>query len=46
MKRYYRKNAAIAASFAYLAANRDELVPRKPLPRAQGGGRGTTNQQQ
>ncbi|CAN5492676.1 hypothetical protein BH23ACI1_BH23ACI1_27670 [soil metagenome] len=41
-----RKNAVIAASFAYLAANRDQLVPRKPLPRAQGGGRGTTNQQQ
>lgn len=26
------KNATIAASFAYLAANRDEKLPRKPLP--------------
>jgi carboxypeptidase Q len=40
-----RKNAVIAAAFAYLAANRDQLLPRKPLPAAQGGGRGTTNQQ-
>jgi hypothetical protein len=27
------RNATIAASFAYLAANRDEKLPRKPLPR-------------
>ncbi len=27
-----RKNATIAAAFAYLAANRDEKLPRKPLP--------------
>jgi carboxypeptidase Q len=40
-----RKNAVIAAAFAYLAANRDQLLPRKPLPSPQGGGRGTTNQQ-
>jgi hypothetical protein len=33
------KNATIAASFAYLAANRDERLPRKPLPA--GAGRGT-----
>ena len=33
------KNATIAASFAYLAANRDEKLPRKPLPGA-GAGRG------
>jgi carboxypeptidase Q len=26
------KNATIAATFAYLAANRDEKLPRKPLP--------------
>ena len=26
------KNATIAAAFAYLAANRDELLPRSPLP--------------
>jgi len=26
------KNAQIVASFVYLAANRDELLPRKPLP--------------
>lgn len=26
------KNATIAAAFAYLTANRDEMLPRKPLP--------------
>src|SRR5947207_325030 len=26
------KNAVIVASFVYLAANRDEKLPRKPLP--------------
>ena len=38
-----RKNAVIVASFVYLAANRDQLLPRKPLPAPQpaGGGRGT-----
>lgn len=35
-----RKNAVIVASFVYHAANRDALLPRKPLPRVQGG-RGT-----
>jgi carboxypeptidase Q len=35
-----RKNAVIVATFVYHAANRDALLPRKPLPRAQGG-RGT-----
>jgi hypothetical protein len=30
-----RKNATIAAAFAYLAANREELLPRKPRPPAQ-----------
>ncbi len=34
------KNATIAAGFAYLAANRDEKLPRKPLP-APIAGRGT-----
>jgi hypothetical protein len=34
------KNATIAASFAYLAANRDERLPRKPMP-VPGAGRGT-----
>jgi hypothetical protein len=38
------KNATIAASFAYLAANRDELLPRKPLPASAGAGRGTGGQ--
>jgi carboxypeptidase Q len=33
------KNATIAAAFAYLTANRDEKLPRKPLP-ATGAGRG------
>ena len=37
-----RKNAVIVASFVYLAANRDQALPRKPLPKpAPGGGRGT-----
>ena len=27
------KNAVIIASFVYHAANRDELLPRKPLPK-------------
>jgi hypothetical protein len=31
-----RKNATIAAAFAFLAANRDQLLPRKP-PAAAGG---------
>jgi hypothetical protein len=35
-----RKNAVIVASFVYHAANREQLLPRKPLPRA-AGGRGT-----
>jgi hypothetical protein len=34
------KNATIAASFAFLAANRDERLPRKPAPQAVAG-RGT-----
>ncbi len=36
-----RKNAVIVAAFAYHAANREEKLPRKPLPPAAGGGRGT-----
>lgn len=35
-----RKNAVIVAAFVYHAANRDALLPRKPLPRP-AGGRGT-----
>ena len=35
------KNATIAAAFAYLTANRDEKLPRNPLP-ATATGRGTT----
>jgi len=37
-----RKNATIAAIFAYLTANRDDLLPRKPatVPGAGRGGRG------
>jgi hypothetical protein len=38
-----RKNAVIVASFVYHTANREERLPRKPLPRP-GGGRGTTTQ--
>ena len=38
-----RKNAVIVASFVYMAANRDQLLPRKPLPSPMPatGGRGT-----
>jgi len=28
------KNAVIVASFVYEAANRDQMLPRKPLPKA------------
>ena len=35
------RNATIAASFAYLAANRDEKLPRKPMPAAVSAGRGS-----
>jgi len=37
------KNATIAAAFAYLAATRDEKLPRKPLPASTAGrgGRGS-----
>ena len=34
------KNATIAASFAYLAASRDEKLPRKPMPVPAGRGSG------
>jgi hypothetical protein len=34
------KNAVIVASFVYHTANRDELLPRKPLPGGARGGRG------
>jgi hypothetical protein len=36
-----RKNAVIVAVFAYHAANRDEKLPRKPLPAPAGRGRST-----
>jgi Zn-dependent M28 family amino/carboxypeptidase len=36
-----RKNAVIVAAFAYQAANREEKLPRKPLPAPGGRGRGT-----
>jgi Zn-dependent M28 family amino/carboxypeptidase len=36
-----KHNAVAVATFVYLTANRDELIPRRPLPQvAQGGGRG------
>jgi Zn-dependent M28 family amino/carboxypeptidase len=35
-----RKNATIAAAFAFLAANREEKLPRKPMQAAGGRGRG------
>jgi Zn-dependent M28 family amino/carboxypeptidase len=38
-----RQNAVIVAAFVYQTANREEKLPRKPLPKAPpaGGGRGT-----
>jgi hypothetical protein len=36
-----KQNAVIVAAFVYQAANRDEKLPRKPLPKPQPGGRGT-----
>jgi Zn-dependent M28 family amino/carboxypeptidase len=36
-----RKNAVIVAAFVYHAANREDKLPRKPLPKPQGPGRGT-----
>jgi len=35
-----RHNSVAVAVFAYLTANRDELLPRKPMPAGGGGGRG------
>jgi carboxypeptidase Q len=35
-----RRNATIAAAFAFLAANRDEKLPRKPVTSPFAGGRG------
>jgi hypothetical protein len=35
-----RRNATIAAAFAFLTANREEKLPRKPATPAPGGGRG------
>ena len=40
------KNATIAASFAYLAANRDERLPRKPTPRCRGPRHGAVDSSQ
>jgi carboxypeptidase Q len=37
------RNAVIVAAFVYNTANRDEKLPRKPLPRA-AAGRGTSSQ--
>src|SRR5262245_29587429 len=34
------RNAVIVATFVYNAANRDEKLPRKPLPKPQPAGRG------
>lgn len=33
-------NAVAVATFVYLTANRDEMLPRKPLPQPMGAGRG------
>jgi carboxypeptidase Q len=37
------RNAVIVATFAYSTANRDDKLPRKPLPRPQPAGRGGTH---
>jgi carboxypeptidase Q len=37
------RNAVIVATFAYNTANREEKLPRKPLPRPQPTGRGSAN---
>jgi hypothetical protein len=37
-----RQNAVIVAAFVYQTANRDDKLPRKPLPKPQARGRGTT----
>ncbi len=39
-----RKNAVIVASFVYHAANREERLPRKPLPKPQAAPREITTQ--
>jgi len=39
------RNAVIVASFVYNTANRDEKLPRKPLPKPAAAGRGTASQQ-
>ena len=39
------RNAVIVAAFAYDAANRDDKLPRKPLPKAATNGRGRSSQQ-
>jgi hypothetical protein len=36
------KNAVIVASFVYHAANRDQALPRKPLPKPTPPAPGTT----
>jgi len=38
------RNAVIVAGFVYNTANRDEKLPRKPLPKAAAAGRGTSQQ--
>jgi len=39
------RNAVIVATFVYNTANRDEKLPRKPLPKPQGtAGRGRSSQ--
>jgi carboxypeptidase Q len=37
------KNAVIVATFVYLTANRDSMLPRKPLPKPRGEGAVTTS---
>jgi len=35
-----KHNAVVVATFLYMTANRDGLIPRKPLPQVAAGGRG------
>ena len=39
------RNAVIVATFVYNTANRDEKLPRKPLPKAPPSARGRSSQQ-
>jgi hypothetical protein len=41
-----KRNAVIVAAFVYNTANRDEKLPKKPLPKPQPAPRGRATSQQ